>query len=44
MISTNLLMEDVEDATLMLCVILTKKKLILPFCLIVYVFRIFEFN
>lgn len=39
---TNPLTEDMENAKLMLCVILTKKKLNLPFCLIIYVFSIFE--
>lgn len=44
MLSTNPLMEDMEDAKQMLYVILTKKKLNLPFCLIIYVFSIFEFH
>lgn len=43
-LSTNPLTEDMEDAKLMLYMILTKKKLNLPFCLIIYVFSIFEFH
>lgn len=44
MLSTDPLTEDMEDAKVMLHMILTKKKLNLPFCLITFVFSIFEFD